>query len=46
MLAVVTEQRPPAMARAVQGDADSFSQLIQPLLDPAYRLAAVMLSDR
>jgi DNA-directed RNA polymerase specialized sigma24 family protein len=46
MLAVVTEPRPPAMARAVQGDADSFSQLIQPLLDPAYRLAAVMLSDR
>ncbi|HKC18327.1 MAG TPA: RNA polymerase sigma factor [Candidatus Dormibacteraeota bacterium] len=28
------------------GDADSFSRLIEPLLDPAYRLAAVMLNDR
>ena len=46
MLAAVMEQRPQAMARAVQGDADSFAQLIQPLLDPAYRLAAVMLNDR
>lgn len=27
-------------------DADSFSRLIEPLLDPAYRLAAVMLNDR
>ena len=28
------------------GDADSFAVLIEPLLDPAYRLAAVMLADR
>lgn len=27
-------------------DANSFSRLIEPLLDPAYRLAAVMLNDR
>jgi RNA polymerase sigma-70 factor, ECF subfamily len=27
-------------------DADSFSSLLEPLLDPAYRLAAVMLNDR
>jgi len=40
------EQRPQALARAVEGDADSFSRLIEPLLDPAYRLAAVMLADR
>src|SRR5690349_24876720 len=42
----VMEQRPPAMARAAEGDADAFAVLIQPLLDPAYRLAAVMLGDR
>lgn len=46
MVAVMMEQRPQAMARAMQGDADSFSSLVQPLLDPAYRLAAVMLQDR
>lgn len=40
------EQRPGTMARAMQGDADSFGLLIEPLLDPAYRLAAVMLADR
>jgi len=40
------EQRPPAMALAVEGDPDAFASLIQPLLDPAYRLAAVMLADR
>jgi len=40
------EQGPPAMARAVEGDPDAFASLIQPLLDPAYRLAAVMLADR
>ena len=33
-------------AHALPGDADSFSRLIEPLLDPAYRLAAVMLNDR
>lgn len=40
------EQRPQALVRASQGDADAFSLLIEPLLDPAYRLAAVMLDDR
>lgn len=42
----MTDQRPPAMERAAQGDADAFSMVILPLLDPAYRLAAVMLADR
>jgi RNA polymerase sigma-70 factor (ECF subfamily) len=46
MVSALIEQRPEAMARAAQGDADSFSYLIQPLLDPAFRLAAVMLNDR
>src|SRR5437763_3404242 len=46
MLTVLMEQRPPVMARAASGDPDAFALLIQPLLDPAYRLAAVMLSDR
>src|SRR5256885_6564596 len=46
MSAAVMEQRPQALARASQGDADSFAVLIEPLLDPAYRLAAVMLADR
>lgn len=32
--------------RVAVGDGDSFSRLIEPLLDPAYRLAAVMLNDR
>src|SRR6267143_5917316 len=40
------EKRPGALARASEGDVASFSALIEPLLDPAYRLAAVMLSDR
>lgn len=40
------EQRPPVMVRAVEGDANSFAVLIEPLLNPAYRLAAVMLADR
>jgi len=40
------EKRPGALARASEGDVESFSALIEPLLDPAYRLAAVMLSDR
>src|SRR5258706_12373048 len=46
MMGVVMEQRPPAMARAAKGDPDAFAMVIQPLLDPAYRLAAVMLADR
>jgi RNA polymerase sigma-70 factor, ECF subfamily len=46
MIGVVIEQRPQIMARAAQGDAQAFAALIEPLLDPAYRLAAVMLADR
>src|SRR5437867_2196909 len=46
MMSALMEQRPQAMARAARGDADAFSLLISPLLDPAYRLAAVMLNDR
>ena len=46
MVSAVMEQRQAAMDRASGGDAQSFSLLIEPLLDPAYRLAAVMLSDR
>src|SRR2546429_9099686 len=46
MLTVLMEQRPPVMARAASGDPDAFALLIQPLLDPAFRLAAVMLADR
>jgi RNA polymerase sigma-70 factor, ECF subfamily len=40
------EQRPQLMASAAAGDADSFAALLEPLLGPAYRLAAVMLADR
>jgi DNA-directed RNA polymerase specialized sigma24 family protein len=46
MFAAVMEQRPQLMASAAAGNADSFAVLIEPLLDPAYRLAAVMLADR
>jgi len=46
MLAAVMEQRPKLMVSAAAGDSDSFAVLIEPLLDPAYRLAAVMLADR
>jgi RNA polymerase sigma-70 factor (ECF subfamily) len=46
MFAAVMEQRPRLMASAAAGDSDSFAALIEPLLDPAYRLAAVMLADR
>src|SRR5438067_10766088 len=46
MSAALMEQRPQVLARAVEGDADSFSRLLEPLLDQAYRLAAVMLNDR
>ena len=45
-MSAVMEQRPTIMARATEGDAGSFAILIEPLLDPAYRLAAVMLADR
>lgn len=46
MMTVVMQQRSPVMLSAVAGDATSFSELIEPLLDPAFRLAAVMLADR
>jgi RNA polymerase sigma-70 factor, ECF subfamily len=46
MINAIVEERPLRMAEAVKGDAASFSILIEPLLDPAYRLAAVMLADR
>ena len=46
MFAAVMEQRPQLMVSATAGDAQSFGALIEPLLDPAYRLAAVMLADR
>ena len=46
MLAAVMEQRPQLMVSAAAGDSGSFATLIEPLLDPAYRLAAVMLADR
>ena len=46
MSSAVMEQRPQILARAAGGDAGSFAVLIEPLLDPAYRLAAVMLADR
>jgi RNA polymerase sigma-70 factor (ECF subfamily) len=45
MVGLVIEQRP-QMIRAAEGDAHAFSALIEPLLNPAYRLAAVMLADR
>ena len=44
--ALVMEHRPQLMVSAVAGNADSFASLIEPLLDPGYRLAAVMLADR
>jgi RNA polymerase sigma factor (sigma-70 family) len=46
MVAAVMEQRPQLLVSASAGDSDSFAALIEPLLDPAYRLAAVMLADR
>ena len=47
MSAALMEQRPTnPITLALQGDAESFSRLLEPLLDPAYRLAAVMLNDR
>ena len=45
-MSAVMEQRPLILARATEGDANSFAILIEPLLNPAYRLAAVMLADR
>ena len=34
------------MIHDAEGDAHAFAALIEPLLNPAYRLAAVMLADR
>ena len=45
-MSAVMEQLPLIMARATEGDANSFAILIEPMLNPAYRLAAVMLADR
>ena len=38
--------RPDLMTSAMAGDNAAFASLIDPLLDPAFRLAAVMLGDR
>src|SRR6266849_6192382 len=46
MSVAVLDQRLQLMNRASAGDGDSFATLIEPLLDPAFRLAAVMLADR
>jgi RNA polymerase sigma-70 factor, ECF subfamily len=46
MSTAVIEQRPQLMLSAARGDSDAFAALLQPLLDPAFRLAAVMLADR
>ncbi len=46
MSAALLEQRFDLLEHAVQGDAGAFTDLVEPLLDPAYRLAAVMLNDR
>src|SRR2546429_8276790 len=46
MSSAVMQERPQTLARATEGDANSFATLLEPLLDPAYRLAAVMLDDR
>lgn len=47
MTAVMAEKQPGSViGSAAAGDTASFSLLIEPLLDPAFRLAAVMLADR
>ena len=46
MSTAVMNQQPSALDRAAGGDADSFATILEPLLDSAYRLAAVMLADR
>ena len=45
MIGAVVDERPQVIDRAVAGDAHAFAALIEPLLNPAYRLAAVMLAD-
>lgn len=44
--ATLMAERPDLMSRAAAGDNAAFASLIDPLLDPAVRLAAVMLGDR
>jgi RNA polymerase sigma-70 factor (ECF subfamily) len=46
MSVAVLDQRLQLLNRASAGDGDSFATLIEPMLDPAFRLAAVMLDDR
>jgi len=46
MSTAVMTQPPTLLRSAAQGDSDSFATLLEPLLDPAFRLAAVMLADR
>ena len=46
MMAAVMDQQLQDLERARAGDSGSFALLIEPLLDPGFRLAAVMLADR
>src|SRR3979490_480311 len=46
MVGGVIEQRPQERMPAAVGDRTLFGSPIEPLLNPAYRLAAVMLADR
>src|SRR3981189_3246172 len=46
MSAAVLTEESETLARALRGDAEAFAVLIEPMLDRAYRLAAVMLLDR
>ena len=46
MVAALIGQGEDTLGRAARGDSSAFAVLIEPLLDPAYRLAAVMLNDR
>ncbi|HVH64102.1 MAG TPA: sigma factor, partial [Candidatus Dormibacteraeota bacterium] len=46
MSLAVMDRRSEVMTRARGGDADSFAALVDPVLDRAFRLAAVMLADR
>src|SRR5487761_101542 len=45
MVGLVVEQRSQVI-REAEGDVHAFAALIEPLLNPAYRLAAVLLGDR
>jgi RNA polymerase sigma-70 factor (ECF subfamily) len=46
MSVAVLDQRGQLLDSASAGDGEAFARLIEPLLDPAFRLAAVMLADR